>query len=83
MPLTTSANARVLQRHSTATLAQVGTPKVTSCAEYFAQIAPWVEVDARVELFEKDRAAELLEGESRALQLRGRDEDVLVSGFAA
>ncbi|BGP09340.1 hypothetical protein JCM10049v2_005206 [Rhodotorula toruloides] len=51
-----------LNRHSTATLAQVGTPKVTSCAEYFAQIAPWVEVDARVELFEKDRAAELLEG---------------------
>ncbi|BGP41374.1 hypothetical protein JCM10450v2_005416 [Rhodotorula kratochvilovae] len=51
-----------LNRHSTATLAQVGTPKVTSCADYFAEVAPWVEVDARVELFEKDRAAELLEG---------------------
>lgn len=52
-----------LNRHSTATLAQVGTPKVTSCAQYFADVAPWVEVDARVELFEKDRAGELLEGE--------------------
>ncbi|GAA5933201.1 hypothetical protein JCM1841_002706 [Sporobolomyces salmonicolor] len=51
-----------LNRHSTATLAQVGTPKVSSCAEYFAQIAPWVEVDARIELFEKDKAPELLEG---------------------
>lgn len=51
-----------LNRHSTATLAQVGTPKVTSCAQYFAEVAPWVEVDARVELFDKDRAAELLEG---------------------
>ncbi|GAA5907834.1 hypothetical protein JCM8208_001958 [Rhodotorula glutinis] len=51
-----------LNRHSTATLAQVGTPKVTSCADYFAEVAPWVEVDARIELFEKDRAAELLEG---------------------
>ncbi|GAA5972097.1 hypothetical protein JCM11641_002493 [Rhodosporidiobolus odoratus] len=52
-----------LNRHSTATLAQVGTPKVTSCADYFAQVAPWVEVDARIELFEKDKAAELLDGE--------------------
>ncbi|GAA5825074.1 hypothetical protein JCM11251_006089 [Rhodosporidiobolus azoricus] len=51
-----------LNRHSTATLAQVGTPKVVSCAEYFASVAPWVEVDARIELFEKDKAAELLEG---------------------
>ncbi|GAA5991000.1 hypothetical protein JCM10908_006494 [Rhodotorula pacifica] len=51
-----------LNRHSTATLAQVGTPKVTSCAEYFAQIAPWVEVDARISLFEKHLADELLEG---------------------
>jgi tRNA A37 threonylcarbamoyladenosine dehydratase len=50
------------QRHSTASLAEVGTPKVTSCAEYFAAVAPWVEVDARIELFEKDKAAVLLEG---------------------
>ncbi|GAA6015712.1 hypothetical protein JCM10207_008771 [Rhodosporidiobolus poonsookiae] len=51
-----------LNRHSTATLAQVGTPKVVSCAEYFASVAPWVEVDARIELFEKDKADELLSG---------------------
>lgn len=51
------------QRHSTATLAQVGTPKVTSCADYFAEVAPWVEVDARIALFEKDQADDLLDGE--------------------
>lgn len=44
-------------------MAEVGTPKVTSCEEYFASVAPWVEVDARIELFEKEKAAELLEGE--------------------
>lgn len=52
----------LLQRHATATLAQVGTPKVTSCADYFESIAPWVEVDARVELFGQDVADELLGG---------------------
>ncbi|POY73230.1 hypothetical protein BMF94_3563 [Rhodotorula taiwanensis] len=51
-----------LNRHSTATLAQVGTPKVTSCADYFAEVAPWVEVDARIALFEKDQADDLLDG---------------------
>lgn len=50
------------QRHSTATLADVGTPKVTCCAEYFKSVAPWVVIDPRVALFEKGRAAELLEG---------------------
>ncbi|KWU44767.1 hypothetical protein RHOSPDRAFT_17417 [Rhodotorula sp. JG-1b] len=59
-----------LNRHSTATLAQVGTPKVTSCAEYFAQVAPWVEVDARISLFEKELADELLEGEPSLLLAR-------------
>ncbi|KAI5477742.1 ubiquitin-protein ligase molybdopterin-converting factor [Pseudohyphozyma bogoriensis] len=51
-----------LNRHSTATLAQVGTPKVTSCAEYYESVAPWVEVDPRIELFGKDMADELFEG---------------------
>ncbi|KDE07779.1 hypothetical protein, variant [Microbotryum lychnidis-dioicae p1A1 Lamole] len=51
-----------LNRHSTANLAQVGTPKVISCADYFASIAPWVEVDARNELFSKEDADTLLEG---------------------
>lgn len=53
-----------LQRHSTATLAQVGTPKVISCAESFNSFAPWVEVDPRIELFSKEMADELLEGKS-------------------
>jgi len=51
-----------LQRHSTATLAQVGTPKVTSCADSFNSFAPWVEIDPRIELFSKEMADELLEG---------------------
>lgn len=50
------------QRHATATLAQVGTPKVTSCAETFKSIAPWVEVDARIALFGIENADELLDG---------------------
>lgn len=33
-----------------------------SCKEYYEAVAPWVEVDARVELFGKDVADELLEG---------------------
>lgn len=49
-------------------MAQVGTPKVTSCADAFASIAPWVEVDPRIELFGKDTADELFEG---AWSLRG------------
>ncbi|KAM0791713.1 hypothetical protein ACM66B_003982 [Microbotryomycetes sp. NB124-2] len=51
-----------LNRHSVATLAQVGTPKVTACADYYAQIAPWVQVDARVALFSEEDADELLSG---------------------
>ncbi|KAM0747569.1 hypothetical protein T439DRAFT_340658 [Meredithblackwellia eburnea MCA 4105] len=51
-----------LNRHATANLAQVGTPKVLSCADYFESVAPWVEVDARVELFGQENAAELLDG---------------------
>ncbi|KAK4054979.1 hypothetical protein OIO90_003320 [Microbotryomycetes sp. JL221] len=47
---------------SLTTLAQVGIPKVVACQEYFKQIAPWVEVDARVALFSKDEADELLQG---------------------
>ncbi|KAK4050616.1 hypothetical protein OIV83_003342 [Microbotryomycetes sp. JL201] len=51
-----------LNRHAVATLAQVGTPKVTACADYFAQIAPWVEIDARVALFSAEDADDLLSG---------------------
>lgn len=51
-----------LNRHATAVQADVGTPKVTSMKKAFRSIAPWVEVDARVELFQEDAAEELLSG---------------------
>ncbi|CUA72759.1 tRNA threonylcarbamoyladenosine dehydratase [Rhizoctonia solani] len=40
-----------LNRHAVATLADVGVPKVTACKRFFEMVAPWVEVDARVELW--------------------------------
>src|SRR4051812_115075 len=40
-----------LNRHAVATLADVGVPKVTACKRFFERVAPWVEVDARVELW--------------------------------
>lgn len=51
-----------LNRHATAVQADVGTPKVTAMKKVFRSIAPWVEVDARVELFQEDCAEELLSG---------------------
>jgi len=51
-----------LNRHATAVQADVGTPKVTAMKKAFRSIAPWVEVDARVELFQEDAAEELLSG---------------------
>lgn len=40
-----------LNRHATAVLADVGTPKVTSTKAFFAKIAPWATVEACVELW--------------------------------
>ncbi|KAG0256627.1 hypothetical protein BG011_004414 [Mortierella polycephala] len=51
-----------LNRHATAVQADVGTPKVVAMKKAFGSIAPWVEVDARVELFQEDNANELLSG---------------------
>ncbi|KAF8941867.1 hypothetical protein BGZ47_007088 [Haplosporangium gracile] len=51
-----------LNRHATAIQADVGTPKVLAMKKAFKSIAPWVEVDARVELFQEDCAEELLSG---------------------
>lgn len=51
-----------LNRHATAVQADVGTPKVTSMKNAFGSLAPWVEVDARVELFQEEAAEELLSG---------------------
>ncbi|KAG0031279.1 hypothetical protein BGZ82_007047 [Podila clonocystis] len=51
-----------LNRHATAVQADVGTPKVIAMKRAFRQVAPWVQVDARVELFQEDSAEELLSG---------------------
>ncbi|KAG0004542.1 hypothetical protein BGZ80_004280 [Entomortierella chlamydospora] len=51
-----------LNRHATAVQGDVGTPKVVSMKKAFQSIAPWVDVDARVELFQEDSAEELLSG---------------------
>lgn len=49
-----------LNRHACATLADVGRPKVQVCKEYFAKIAPWCDVDARIEIFRGSEAERLL-----------------------
>lgn len=51
-----------LNRHASATLEDVGTPKVESLKKYLAKIAPWVKVEAVVDLWTKDTASELLSG---------------------
>ncbi|KAK7202766.1 hypothetical protein BZA70DRAFT_300273 [Myxozyma melibiosi] len=51
-----------LNRHASATLEDVGTPKVESLKRYLAKIAPWVKVEAKVDLWTKESAGELLEG---------------------
>lgn len=50
------------QRHSVAELDDVGTPKVLACQRHYDAIAPWVDVDARVELFSLEDADRLLAG---------------------
>ncbi|UZJ55314.1 hypothetical protein CBS101457_004634 [Exobasidium rhododendri] len=49
-----------LNRHACANLADVGRPKVVACKEHFAEIAPWTEVDAQVEIFRGNDASRLL-----------------------
>lgn len=49
-----------LNRHACANLADVGRPKVQVCKEHFANIAPWCDVDARVEIFRGTEAERLL-----------------------
>ena len=52
-----------LNRHATATLADVGTPKVECVARALCAIAPFVQVEPRVELWRGDAdGAELLRG---------------------
>ena len=51
-----------LNRHATAVLTDVGTPKVTCVEKTLKQIAKWVQVDSRTELWRKDEGGRLLEG---------------------
>ena len=49
-----------LNRHAVATLADVGTPKVTCLRRHLQQITPWVHFDLRNELFAPSAAESLL-----------------------
>lgn len=51
-----------LNRHATATLSDVGTPKVGCIERTLRQISRWVEVDSRVEIWRKEDGGKLLEG---------------------
>ncbi|EJU01119.1 ubiquitin-protein ligase molybdopterin-converting factor [Dacryopinax primogenitus] len=52
-----------LNRHATATLADVGTPKAASMTKFLKSVAPWCEVDARISLWrDTEEGARLLEG---------------------
>lgn len=51
-----------LNRHATATRADVGTPKVIAMKKAFEKILPSTEIDARVEMFNESNADELLSG---------------------
>ena len=51
-----------LDRHATATLADVGTPKVNCIERTLKQISRRVRVDARVDIWRKDQGGLLLDG---------------------
>ncbi|KAI5856276.1 hypothetical protein BZA05DRAFT_387967 [Tricharina praecox] len=51
-----------LNRHAVATLADVGTPKVQALRKHLEQVAPWVEIDARNELWNMENGEALLAG---------------------
>ncbi|PPQ90840.1 hypothetical protein CVT25_007375 [Psilocybe cyanescens] len=50
-----------LNRHATATLVDVGTPKVNCIEKSLKQIAKWVNVDSRIEIWRKEEGGRLLE----------------------
>lgn len=51
-----------LNRHATATLADVGTPKVKCVEKFLKGVAPWAHVDACVDIWRKEEGGELLDG---------------------
>jgi tRNA A37 threonylcarbamoyladenosine dehydratase len=52
-----------LNRHAVATLSDVGTPKVQALRKRMEQVAPWVEIDARNDLWRIEHGDVLLAGE--------------------
>lgn len=51
-----------LNRHATAGITDVGTPKVKCIEKALKGIAKWVDVDSRVEIWRKEDGGALLEG---------------------
>lgn len=51
-----------LNRHATADLSDVGTPKVKCIERTLKQISRWVEIDTRVDIWRKEEGGKLLEG---------------------
>ncbi|TFK52933.1 ubiquitin-protein ligase molybdopterin-converting factor [Heliocybe sulcata] len=51
-----------LNRHATAVLADVGTPKVKCIERTLKQICKWIEVEACVDIWRKEEGSRLLEG---------------------
>ncbi|KAK0205194.1 hypothetical protein DFS33DRAFT_1427916 [Desarmillaria ectypa] len=51
-----------LNRHATATVSDVGMPKVKCIEKVLKQISRWVEVDSRIEIWRKEEGSMLLEG---------------------
>ncbi|KAJ3979853.1 ubiquitin-protein ligase molybdopterin-converting factor [Lentinula detonsa] len=51
-----------LNRHATALLEDVGTPKVKCVERTLKSVAKWVEVDVRVDVWRKEKGGDLLEG---------------------
>ncbi|KAF8654804.1 hypothetical protein AX16_003373 [Volvariella volvacea WC 439] len=51
-----------LNRHATATLTDVGSPKVKCVEKALNQFSKWVEVDARIDIWRKEEGGALLEG---------------------
>ncbi|KAK6336227.1 hypothetical protein TWF696_001790 [Orbilia brochopaga] len=52
-----------LNRHSVATLEDVGTPKVLAMKKRLEAVAPWVEIETYMEMWTEKDAARLLDGE--------------------
>jgi tRNA A37 threonylcarbamoyladenosine dehydratase len=50
-----------LNRHATATLADVGTPKVKCVEKAIHSFVRWIEIDSRVDIWRKDEGGALLE----------------------